>query len=230
MWPLWVCVCVVGVCVYLSRRYSPHIYDAVIVHMTSVWYREVLSRCGERERVLDIGIGTGTSLCANAALIKQKALHVTGIDIHKTYVKFCRESLGRSGLGGQCEVHCVSVFADELAEAVGRDYDAVYFSGSISLMPTPHEALRIAASLLKREGGRVYVTQTFQRRSVPFLSILKPLLYYLTTIDFGRLTYEHEVDAIVKSSGLRMVEKSVIAGSVDNPFQAAFLLVLAPPA
>jgi hypothetical protein len=70
------------------------------------------------------------------------------------------------------------------------------------------------------------VTQTFQRKSFPFLSVIKPLLWYLTTIDFGKLTYESEVDAIVKKSGLQFEEKSLIKSSVDNQYQAAFILVI----
>ena len=92
-------------------------------------------------------------------------------------------------------------------------------------MPDPPAALRVAVGLLK-PGGRVYVTQTFQRKTVPGLALLKPLLYYLTTIDFGRLTFEREVEDIVRRSGLTLEEKSLIAGSVDNAYQAAFVLVI----
>ena len=222
------CVCVAALAVLLSRHFSPHIYDVVIVQMTSLWYKEVLARCAPGQRILDIGVGTGTSLCANAQTIKEKGLHVTGIDIDKTYVSFCRESLDRCGLKGQCDVHCVSVYAEDVAVTVGSGFDCVYFSGSIALMPDPQQALRIAAGLLNKKSGLIYVTQTFQRKSIPLLGILKPMLYYLTTIDFGRLTYEHEVDAIVAGAGLKVLEKSVIRGSVDNPFQAAFLLVISP--
>merc|ERR1711991_133864 len=216
---------VLALVVYLCRRFSPQIYDAVIVKMTALWYKEVLLRVPAKARVLDIGIGTGTSLCRNATLVRDKELEVTGVDIDRTYVGFCQKQLAAAGLGSSRAV-CKSVFDEDLASVVGSEFDAVYFSGSIALMPEPHRALQIAASLLRPAGGQVYVTQTFQRKSVPFLSVLKPLLYYLTTIDFGRLTFEHEVDAIVARSGLQLVEKSLIPNSVDNAYQGAFLLVL----
>ena len=84
---------------------------------------------------------------------------------------------------------------------------AVYFSGSFSLLPQPLEALGACKRLL-RSGGRIYITQTFQRahsawraplspaaaptRAVagPVLEVVKPLLKPLTRIDFGELCYE----------------------------------------
>ena len=196
--------------------------------MTSLWYREVFSRVPAEARILDVGIGTGTSLCRNASLVKEKKLSVTAVDIDAAYVRFCQAQLVSSGLGDSCSAVCKSIFDSDLAEAVGRDFNVVYFSGSIALMPEPHRALQIAAKLLK-PGGCVYVTQTFQRKTFPGLSLIKPLLYYLTTIDFGQLTFEKDVVSIVERSGLKLVEKSLIAGSVDNAWQAAFILVAKMP-
>jgi hypothetical protein len=48
----------------------------------------------------------------------------------------------------------------------------VIFAGSISLMPDPVGALHATAKLLK-PNGKIYITQTFQRRGAMFLSYLK---------------------------------------------------------
>jgi SAM-dependent methyltransferase len=144
--------------------------------------------------VLDIGIGTGTSLCANASLVQSKALSVVGVDIDEVYVRHCEGALRAAELHSS-RVVCKSVLDADLADVVGKEFDAVYFSGSIALIPTPHkvgkekgdeerelffsltelQALQVAASLLRR-GGVVYVTQTFQRKSFPLLGVIKPLL------------------------------------------------------
>lgn len=146
--------------------------------------------------VLDVGIGTGTSLCANASLVLSKRLTVVGVDIDEAYVNHCANSLKSAKLSS-CRVLCKSVLDPDLSQSVGKDFDAVYFSGSISLIPTPHkvhfavvfllsflcfcllslmfQALQLAASLL-RPGGVVYVTQTFQRKTFPLLGVIKPLL------------------------------------------------------
>lgn len=218
---------VLVVLVWLSRRFSPQIYDMVICSMTSVWYGHVLGRLDPGSRVLDVGIGTGTSLCRNASMVREKKLSVTGIDIDAAYVRHCEVALQQAGLAPPSRVVCKSVFDADLAAVVGSGFDAVYFSGSIALMPQPHVALQAAARLL-RPGGVVFVTQTFQRQAVPLLSVVKPLLKYLTTIDFGRLTFEREVDDIVARSGLELLEKSTIPGSIDNAVQGAFILVLRP--
>ena len=99
-------------------------------------------------------------------------------------------------------------------------------------MPNPVEALRIAAALVK-EDGKIYVTQTFQRANTPLLGTLKPLLKYITTIDFGELHYEKDLErylrlaeASVNGVSLVVVENTLVPGSVDNKYQAAKLLVL----
>lgn len=209
----------------LIRKYSPYIYDIVIVNMTSLWYKVVLEDIPKNSKILDIGIGTGTSLCKNSSIITEKNLKIQGVDIDSSYVQHCKKNFEKLGLEKQCSVVCKSIFDLDLKQIVGDEYDAVYFSGSISLMPDPDKALKIAKNLLKK-GGKVYITQTYQLQNVPFLGFLKPLLKYLTTIDFGKLTFEKEINEIIQKSGLEVELKTKIKNSVDNQFQAAFLIIL----
>ena len=106
-------------------------------------------------------------------------------------------------------------------------FDATYFSGSLSLMSDPVSALRAAALVTKR-GGHIYVTQTYQRRRLPLLSYVKPMLKYVTTIDFGALMSVEEAKAIFASSEFhfKVIEHETIPGSVDNFFQAAHRTIL----
>ena len=208
------------------RKFSPQIYDFVIVSMTSVWYKEVLTRLPKGARILDVGIGTGTSLCKNATLVLEKEITVVGIDIDQAYIKHCRKALKDAGLDERCSAVCKSVFDEDLADEVGSDFDAIYFSGSISLMPEPEKALALCSALTKGGKGKIYVTQTFQKKDFPFLAFLKPLLKYLTTIDFGKLTFEKEVEGIIERSGKKLMEKSQIKESVDNAYQAAYILIV----
>lgn len=68
------------VILFLVRRYSPEIYDLLIIRMTEVWYKNVLDRLDNKARVLDIGIGTGTALARNDSLVEEKELEVVGVD------------------------------------------------------------------------------------------------------------------------------------------------------
>lgn len=142
-------------------------------------------------------------------------------------------------MSAQVKLHCKSIFDADLGQVIAlqdengspREFDAVYFSGSWSLMPSPVEALRVAAKLCKKD-GLIYVTQTFQKQRSPFMRRVKPLLKYVTTIDFGTLHLVADLEryleeAKVEKDGLKfeVVEKNVIPGSIDNALQAAYLVV-----
>jgi ubiquinone/menaquinone biosynthesis C-methylase UbiE len=236
MWQIIAPIWYIFVLLLLIRKFSPEIYDFVIVKMTSVWYQTVLERVSPKSRILDIGIGTGTALARNGELIREKELNIVGIDYELSYVQKCeqviRDTPGMAG--GRVLVICKSVYDSDLLTSANKvagygeqdKFDSIYFSGSISLMPNPSEALKNASEQCLKPNGLVYITQTFQRKGTKVMEIIKPLLKYITTIDFGKLTYEHEVDQFCKDSGLEMIEKSVIPNSIDNYFQAAFLIVL----
>lgn len=162
------------------------LYDVAIVGLTAGWYRAVLARLPVQCRLLDIGIGTGAALLANAALIREKELSVTGVDVDAAYVDRCRSAVVRHGLGDRIEVRLESI-----SDHRGGPYDAAYFSGSFMLLPDPPGALRHVSGLLA-PGGLIYFTQTFEHRRSRVLEIVKPLLRFVTTIDFGRVTYEPE--------------------------------------
>ena len=168
-------------------------------------------------------------------LIESKNLKICGIDIDAAYVQ-------NAGLA-----HCISIDKIDIYEgrekilecakklgatidSEGRFVDAVYFSGSFSLLPDPVKALKLVADFVKdkdsNKKGSIYITQTYQRRTPFFLPYVKPLLKYATSIDFGNLVREEEVLETFKESGLNVVEHKVIPGSVDNTFQAAYLSIL----
>lgn len=108
-----------------------------------------------------------------------------------------------------------------------RRFDAAYFSGSLTVMPDPVAALRAVVPLLKSDSGRIYITQTFNKRKSPLMSCVKPLLKYITTIDFGQLTTEADIESIIsKAEIFETVESAPIAGSLDTPLQTARLIIL----
>jgi ubiquinone/menaquinone biosynthesis C-methylase UbiE len=219
-------ICVIGT----VKSYAAEIYDAVIVRMTARWYATVLGRLTKGQRVLDIGIGTASALCteANAATVKERDLSIVGVDYEVSYIKKALGVVDQAGLKKHVELRCADIYDWDLPHQLGK-FDAGYFSGSISLMPDPLAALKVMAEMLK-PGGVIYITQTFQRRSVPFLSTIKPLLFYLTTIDFGQLVFEADILKIVEKAEMEVVENSVVPKSVDTPLQVARLLVVRPKA
>ncbi len=174
------------------------IYDAAIVRLTAAWYRAVLDRLPRGCRLLDVGMGTGSALLANAALLVERDLHVTGVDIDADYVTRCRGAVDRAGLQARIAPRLESIYDHH-----GGPYGAVYFSASFMLLPDPAAALRHVSTLLG-PNGVLYFTQTFEHRRSPSMERLKPLLRTLTTIDFGRVTYEADFRRALADCGVRV--------------------------
>ena len=141
------------------------LYDFVIVKMTSKWYKAVLSRVDEGSSILDVGIGTGSALVNNRDLLQQKKLRVVGVDYDADYVRRCAALFARHKLDSQCAVVHQSFYdfkglpAQQTQQTQqGSDgkqqqretetkFDAVYFSGSLMIMPDSVGAFDVYMSL-----------------------------------------------------------------------------------
>jgi hypothetical protein len=85
------------------------------------------------------------------------------------------------------------------------------------LLPDPVRALRHAAQMLSPD-GRVYFTQTIHTKRAPVMEKVKPMLHRLTTIHFGRVTYEQELVDVVRRAGLHLHEWQNLGGGRDLRF------------
>lgn len=180
------------------------IYDRAFMPLTTSWYRNVLERVAPGAKLLDVGIGTGGALVANADLVKSRDLRVHGVDIDADYVAQANRAVEQAGLSDR-----VTVALESIYEHAGGPYDAVYFGASFMLMPDPQGALRHVMSLL-RPGGRIYFTQTFQERRSKLVEKAKPLLVKITTIDFGKVTYEADFLRVVDEAGMEVLENETL--------------------
>ena len=174
-------------------------------------------------------------------LLVEKDLKVVGIDIDSAYVEAGHEAILAAGMDDRISINVVNFYEakQKVLELVkqlggaedsdGRFVDAVYFSGSFSLLPDQCLALQLASDFVKTkdgEKGSIFITQTYQRKTPFFLPYMKPLLKYVTTIDFGQLVTEEDILGTFKESGLEVVQHEVIPGSVENSYQAAYLSIL----
>ena len=176
------------------------IYDRALLPLTTGWYKAVIDRLEPGSRLLDVGIGTAGALVGNAALVKERDLHVTGVDIDADYIRQAQIHVAEAGLQDSVRAELKSIYDfDE------KGYDAAYFSASFMLMPDPPAVLRYISGLLA-SGGRVYFTQTFQDRRSGLMEKAKPLLGKVTTIEFGRVTYEEDFRAAIAAGGLELLE------------------------
>ena len=184
-------------------------------------------------------------------LVISKGLRIVGIDYNELYISAAECAIIREGMEEFIYVKCMSIYdrkrlsdlrkpnnnsvcdpqkheVDGKSTGVPLLFDAAYFSGSFSLLPSPLEALNLVKTILKPQIGLVYITQTYQHHTPPLLRLIKPLIKYITTIDFGKLILECDVLEIFSESVFDLVDHQNIEGSVDNWFQAAFLSVLKP--
>jgi len=191
------------------------VYDRLISGMTTDWYREVLSRIPDGSRVLDVGIGTGAALAHSAATVVEKDLEVVGLDIDADYLGRCRKEVAKAGLAGRVTPLLASVYDHD-----DGPYDAVYFSASLMLLPDPVAAIAHVSRLLA-PGGRLFATQTFHHKRSRLIEWGKPLLQHVTTIEFGRVTYEDEFRQAFSAAGAEIVELSVLDESRLHSYRLA---------
>ena len=191
------------------------LYDRAVTGLTAGWYTAVLDRLPDGARVLDVGMGTGGALARSAARVLAKDLRITGLDIDPDYHARSVEEMARAGLTGHVEPRLESVY-----DHAGGPYDAAYFSASLMLLPDPVAALRHVGGLLA-PGGRLFFTQTFHHRRSALRERVKPLLRHVTTIEFGRMTYEDDFRAVLTEAGLSLVEFVTLGGHRTADYRLA---------
>jgi len=172
----------------------------------------VLERLQPNTTVLDVGIGTGKALINNADLIVKKRLQFVGVDYDEDYILRCKQLIDEAQLQDSIRATCESIYDFKGIPGGPTRYDAAYFSGSLMIMPDPVAALRHVKDNLLKPGGMIYTTQTFEAKRNPVLEKLKPMLKFLTTIDFGRVTYEKDFLVAVQKAGLVVKERVSLSG------------------
>jgi len=180
------------------------IYSLLIRRVSYVQYEHLLRAVPEGARVLDVGIGNGIMLDRHAELLRQRGIHLDGIDLHEGYLEACRRRVQQHGLTDLVTCRCTGVEALLESDVPLPPY--VYFSASFMLLPNPERVLQLLYERLP-ENGTLLFTQTLYRRQNRFIEWVKPRLKYLTTIDFGRAQYRDSFVARLERHGFRLVEE-----------------------
>jgi SAM-dependent methyltransferase len=191
------------------------LYDRLVAGMTTDWYREVLIRLPDGARLLDVGIGTGAALARCADVVRAKRLDVVGLDIDTDYLERCRAEIAGAQLSAQ-----VSPVLSSVYDHHGGPYDAVYFSASLMLLPDPVAAIVHVAGQLAPD-GRLFATQTFHHRRSPLLERAKPLVRLVTTIEFGRVTYEDDFRRAFAAAGMELMELTTMSSTRHSSYRLA---------
>ncbi|CCW62281.1 unnamed protein product [Phytomonas sp. EM1] len=194
------------------------LYDFFILNTTSPWYREVLLECPTGTSMLDVGIGTAASLIDNRHILISKQMNVVGVDYDLDYVSRAQVNIARSD-NMQYLVRVVHASVHDFNKDLSEKFDVIYFSGSFMAIRNQAEALRHCTRMLRipipkdRDTCNIFFTQTFERRTLVgnyITPYIKRFLSFMTTIDFGIVTYEDEFREVLERADVEIVRIKVL--------------------
>lgn len=115
--------------------------------------------------------------------IKRKKLDIFAIDIDAGAVEICKERIAKAGLSSFVKAHAIDV------TEITKQYDYVLWMESFPVIPTevfPH-LFKHSLTLAKKK-IMLYHNLVPDEEATWFWRITKPLLVYVTLVDFGKLT------------------------------------------
>lgn len=150
-------------------QFTRHVYD-----LSRKYYllgrdqllRRMAAELKPGDRVLEVGCGTARNLISLAKLRPDVVLY--GLDASQVMLETAQGKIASAGLTGKITLR------PELAEnlhhektfGVEKPFDAIFFSYSLSIIPTWPEALEAAYHNLK-PGGSLYLVDFWDQRDLP---------------------------------------------------------------
>jgi alpha-N-acetylglucosaminidase len=187
---------------------TSRVYSLIVSDVTDSCYRTCLPLLRPSAKVLDVGIGNGDMIRTHHALIRAKALSITGLDVHREYLSRCDQLIKAYALQEYIRTELTPVEA--YAPPSAGYFDVILFSMSFMLLGDPRCVLRRIRPWLAPTGEVIFVQTMFSHVS-RFVEFVKPRLKYVTTIDFGRAIYAPDFFRLLRSEGLQVVENRLIA-------------------
>ncbi len=151
-------------------------------------------------RVLDFGCGNG--ICYSNQLIKdlivQNNLQVQGIDIDKVYIEKCLQRIKNEKLQSYVNIKLQDVMEYKVEQE--EKYDYIILSESAPLLSEiflKKIVKHMIKDLLKHDGKIIFINNLTEN-STPTMKKIKPLLKYISMIDFGRVLTKEEFISLSK--------------------------------
>ena len=155
-----------GVAMDRMYRFQRHIYDASRRYYL-LGRDELLDRLAPPPggSILEIGCGTGRNLIGAAQRYGHAKLF--GIDISQEMLKTALGTMGRMGVAQRVRVACADATLFDPVVTLGqRQFDRIYFSYTLSMVPEWQAALRHAFDLLA-PGGELHIVDFGQCEALP---------------------------------------------------------------
>jgi len=170
-------------------------------------YRNCLGHFGQNAAILDVGIGNGLMMKNYHPLIKSKGLKIIGLDINKTYLNHCDNLIQSYGLEDYIQICNTPV--ESYVPQNGNGYDFILFSMSFMLLEDQKSVLDRVKHWLA-PGGQIVFFQTVFKLKFILMEVIKPRLRYITTIDFGKITYETDFFSLLDETNLSILEDRLL--------------------
>lgn len=183
------------------------LYQLVIRDATHRCYQNCLCRIADNSQILDVGIGNGVMLQRFHKTIRDRGLRITGIDINRCYVDHCSSLIRSFGLENRVCIHQVPV--EHYQPPRAKSFDVILFSMSFMLFAHQSMVLDRIKNWVK-PGGRVLFFQTMFRDRNKWLEFIKPKLKYITTVDFGAVTYDQAFFSLLEKKQFTVLENHLV--------------------
>jgi ubiquinone/menaquinone biosynthesis C-methylase UbiE len=198
-------------------------YNLIINEVTDLCYENCLEYFPPNSRILDVGIGNGNMILRCHNLIKSKGLKITGIDINSSYLKHCSNMISQWQLDDYIEI--IHQPVELFSPRENQYYDFILFSMSFMLFKDQGLVLDRIRPWLKPSGKILFFQTMFRNKSV-LIDFIKPRLKYLTTIDFGKVTYNSDFTNLLKEKHMLITQDRLIK---KEWFKGEYHLIITAP-
>lgn len=181
------------------------LYDLVVVNYYSEHIQKIfLKSIPDHAEILDIGIGTGLSMVANKVIIQKKDLHIDRIETDADYLTACQRYITSYFLEKYMTIRKMNIY-NYITE---KKYDYILFSdSSYAVIPQVHLMIDHCKRYLKPGTGQIIILTTLEDEITCLKLLLKPRLFYFTSIDFGKVTTKAEFIAKIEHENQLAIEE-----------------------
>lgn len=207
------------------RGYAYCIFSYFMTTDIYVTLNTILSEnMDDGDTLIEVGPGTGNNLkYIKDTLIKKKASY-TGIDYDSSYTKLLKKEVqcfnSHKIYHGKNEGDFLRYFGEDERFICKRGTMHLLLIECTMLMDFEKVKLKISGITKRHENIKIYFAHTeypddLHWLSKSFYDTVKPLLYYVTTMDFGRPTYAKEFKELIDTCNLK-VEKELLINDIFN--------------
>lgn len=183
---------------HLVKKLAAFLYDMVISRFLTITAHVIMmnhmSKLGGS--FLDVGSGTGAPLQAIVSQLKQSYDKIVGVDMNHAYTLQSQKRFADDKTVSIYEMNFYNI-----GDNLKRKFNMIFFSFSFMLMPDQVKAINVAKQSLAKDGKISFIMTINQSENLLLMKI-KPLIYRLTSIDFGNVTYQKQFEEILKIGGL----------------------------